>query len=139
MAKYAAKGAILAVNTVALPTTYTTIPGVKDFTLALGSPDQIEVTSHDSSGGYKEYVSGLMESKEITVPIVWDGANAQHAALLAALQASTTLGYKITGKEATPKTYTFNANITGLDISWEVHGAQEATLTLKPTGSITVA
>lgn len=139
MAKYAAKGAILAVNTVAAPTVYTTIPGVKDFGLSIGSPDQIDVTSHDSSGGYKEFVSGLMDTNEITVPIVWDGANATHAALVAALQAGTVLGYKITGRESTPKTYSFSANITGLDISWPVTGAQEATLTLKPTGAITIA
>lgn len=139
MAKYAAKGAILAVNTVAAPTVYTTIPGVKDFTLSLGSPDQIDVTSHDSSGGYKEFVSGLLDQKEISIPIVWDGANATHAALLAALQASTQLGYKITGKETSPKTYSFNANIVSLDISWPVAGAQEATLVIKPTGAITVA
>lgn len=139
MAKYAAKGAILAVNTVAAPTVYTTIPGVKDFNLPIGTADQIDVTSHDSSGGYKEFVNGLMESAEISVPTVWDGSNAQHAALVAALQAGTVLGYKITGKESTPKTYTFQALVKSIDISWPVAGAQEATLVIKPTGAITIA
>ena len=139
MAKYAAKGAILAVNTVAAPTVYATIPGVRDFNLPIGTADQIEVTSHDSSGGYKEFVNGLIESAEISVPVVWDGAHAQHAALVAALQAGTVLGYKITGKESTPKTYSFQALVTSIDIQWPVAGAQEATLVIKPTGAITIA
>lgn len=139
MSKYAAKGAILAVNTAAAPTVYTTIPGIKDFSLPIGSADQIDVTSHDSAGGYKEYVSGLMDTSEISIPAVWDGSNTQHAALVAALQASTVLGYKITGKESTPKTYTFQANVKSIDLSWPVAGAQEATIVLKPTGAITVA
>jgi predicted secreted protein len=139
MAKYAAKGAILAVNTVAAPTVFTTIPGVKDFNLPIGTADQIDVTTHDSAGGYKEYVNGLMDSAAISIPTVWDGANATHAALIAALQAGTALGYKITGKETSPKTYSFQGLVTAIDISWPIGGAQEATLTIKPTGAITIA
>lgn len=139
MAKYAGKGAILAVATVAAPTVFTTIPGVKDFGFSLGTPDQIDVTSHDSSGGYKEYVAGLIETKEFSPEIVWDGAQAQHAALVAALQAGTVLNYKITGKESTPKTYAFAGLVTNIDYSWPLNGAQTATVTIKPTGAVTVA
>jgi len=138
MAKYAAKGAILAVATIAAPTVFNTIPGVKDFNLPIGSADTIDVTSHDSAGGYKEYVNGLMDSADITIPCVWDGSQAQHAALVAALQAGTILPYKITGKESTAKVYTFSGLVKAIDISWPIAGAQEATLTIKPTGAITI-
>lgn len=138
MAKYAAKGAILAVATIAQPTTFNTVPGVKDFSLPMGSADQIDVTTHDSAGGYREYVSGFLDSKEISIPMVWDGSNAQHAALLAALGGAA-LPFKITGKESTPKVYTFSGLVKDIEISWPVQGAQEATLVIKPTGAITVA
>jgi predicted secreted protein len=139
MTKYAARGAILAVATVGAPTVFTTIPGVKDFSLSIGSPNQIDVTSHDSAGNYEEFVSGTIATNDVSIPLVWDGANAQHAALQAALQAGTSLNYKITGRETSPKIYTFTALVTGLEISWPLKGAQEATLTLKPSGAIAVA
>ena len=136
MAKYAAKGAVLAYENPGA--TWNTVPGVQDFTLSFGETDRIDVTSHDSSGSYREYVNGFKTPADITVPIVWDGANTHHAYILAA-HGGSAISVKITGKEASPKTYSFSALVRNIELSWPIDGAQTASVTLTPTGAITVA
>lgn len=136
MAKLAAKGTVLAYESAT--STYTTIPGVQDFDLpVVGSRDEIDVTSHDSSGDYEETVLGIIRTQEISVPMVWDGTNAHHAAMLAHAQAGTSENFKVTAKDT--KTYSFAAYVKAVNISFPVNGAQTATMTLKVTGAITVA
>jgi len=136
MAKYAARGALLQYESA--EDTFTTIPGVKDFSVPLGDTELIDVTSHDSAGGYAEFVAGIKDPSEFSVPIVWDGTNTAHAALVTAHGAGTAVTFMVTGKESAAKTYTFDALVRNIEINWSIRGAQEATVTLKPTGAITV-
>ena len=54
-------------------------------------------------------------------------------------KAGTVLPFKATGKEATtPKTYAFSGFVKDIQINFPVAGAQESTVTIKPTGAITV-
>lgn len=138
MAKYAALGALLQLGTGGGPYTYTTIPGVQDFSIPLGEVDLIDVTSHDSPNGYEENVAGIKRTSPFTVPIVWDGSNTQHAALVTAQQAGTVVHLKATGKESTPKTYTFDALVRSIELQFSVGGAQMAQVSFKPSGAITI-
>ena len=135
MGKFAAKGALLQYESA--EDTFTTIPGVQDFTLSFGETDLIDVTSHESAGNYTESVSGVKDPAEFTVPIVWDGSNTHHAALVTA-HGGAAITLKITGKETAAKTYTFDALVRNIEISWPLRGAQTASVTFKPTGAITI-
>jgi predicted secreted protein len=137
MAKLAAKGTLLAYESSPSPSTYTTIPGVQDFDLPLvGTKDEIDVTSHDSVGGYEETILGIARTASFTAPIVWDGTNTTHAALLAAAKADTVLKLRVTAKDT--KVYSFNAYCKGITLGFPLNGAQVAQVEFKPTGDITV-
>jgi predicted secreted protein len=136
MAKYAAKGTVLAYLSATGPDVYSTIPGVQDFELPLGEKEEIDVTSHDSSGSDDESVLGINVREAFDVPMVWDGAATHHAALVTRKAADTATTFKITARDG--KVYGFVGLIKSIKISFPVRGAQLATVTIKPTGSITV-
>jgi predicted secreted protein len=137
MAKLAAKGTILAYLSATGPDVYSTIPGVQDFDFPLGEKEEIDVTSHDSSGNYDETVLGIATRAAFDVPIVWDGTNTHHAALVTRHGADTATTFKITAKDT--KTYTFSGLIKNISLSFPVRGAQVASVSIKPTGATTIA
>ena len=135
MSKYAAKGTVLAYENPGA--TWNTIPGVQDFELPLGEKEEIDVTSHDSAGSDDESVLGINVREAFDVPMVWDGSTTHHAALVTRKAADTATSFKVTARDA--KVYTFTGLIKNIKISFPVRGAQMGTVTIKPTGSITVA
>lgn len=140
MAKMAAKGAIVAYESATTPSSvFSTLPGVGDFDLPLvGDREEIDATSHDSTGDYEETVLGVIKTPSISIPIKgWDGADTHHAAMVTRAQANTLTNFKVTTKDT--KVYTFAAYIKGITLSNPVNGLLSATLTIKPTGAITVA
>lgn len=137
MAKRAAKGAILAYESATGPSVYSTIPGVQDFDMpVVGERDEIDVTSHDSSGDYEETVLGIIRSPVISVPVVWDGATTHHAAMVTRAQANTLTNFKVTTIDT--KIHAFAGYIKGVTTSNPVSGALTATLSIKITGAITI-
>lgn len=56
--------------------------------------EQVEATSLDSTGGFKEYVSGLKEPGQLTLTLLFDPANGQHIGVRADVQASTALSQR---------------------------------------------
>lgn len=139
MAKMCAKGAIFAYESSASPSTFSTLPGVGDFDMPLvGERDEIDVTSHDSTGDYEETVLGVIRTPTITVPINgWDGSNTHHAAMVTRAQANTLTNFKVTMKDGMMAT--FAGYVKGVTPSNPVNGALNATITVKPTGAITYA
>lgn len=135
MAKLAAKGTILAYENPS--STWNTIPGVQDFEFPLGEKEEIDVTTHDSPGNADETVLGISTREAFDVAMVWDGTNTHHAALVTRHGADTATVFKITAKDT--KTYTFTGLIKNISLSFPVRGAQTATVTIKPTGAITIA
>lgn len=130
MTKRSAKGTLLQYESSTSPSTFTTVPGVQDFTVPLGEKDEIDVTTHDSPGGYEETVLGIGRLPTFNVPVMWDGANTTHKAILAAHDADTALNLKITCVDlqvisglAFVKTVSLNAPVNGkydagLSLKW---------------------
>jgi hypothetical protein len=132
----AARGALLQYESETA--TFTTIPGVGDFTLPLGEAEIYEEDSHDVTGGSVHKTTGKLMNQPFTVPVdVWDGSNTHHAAMAALLGSTATENFKVTAKDG--KVYTFAAYVVGLEISHPKSGGESASLTLHPTGDITEA
>lgn len=134
MAKYAAKGAILKYENPA--STWNTIPAVGDFELDLGDTEEIDVTTHDSAGSFRETVNGFKAPAEISFPLVYDPANTHHE-YLRANHGGTAVGFQVILPDAGAATFEFEAIIKGFRVSAPVDGRLEATVTVKPTGAIT--
>lgn len=56
--------------------------------------EQIEQTSLDSVGGFKEYLSGLKDPGQLTFTLNMDPANSQHTAIRADAQLSSALSQR---------------------------------------------
>lgn len=133
MAKYAAKGAIIKYENPA--STFNVIPAVGDFELDLGDTEEIDVTTHDSAGSYRETVNGFIAPAEISFPLVYDPADTHHAFLLTN-HGGSALTFQVILPDTGAGTFEFDAIIKGFRVSAPVDGRLEATVSIKPTGAI---
>lgn len=105
------------------------------------SLDTVDVSEHDGDG-WEEHVATILRSGTVTLDIVYDPNDATHK------NASGGLLYDMTQRVAgvwnlvfptTPtKYFTFTAYVTGFTPSAPVDGALTASVTLKPTGLVTL-
>lgn len=136
MPKYAAKGTILEYENP--PSTWVPVPATGDYEVDLGETEQIDVTTHDSAGSYREFINGFKNAAEIAFPIIYDPANVAHEYLRAA-HGGAAINLRVTLPDAGNATFTFAALVTGFRVGVPVQGALGATVTVKPTGAITFA
>lgn len=139
MSKYAAKGAIIEHGGAASgAASYSPIPQVKSFEVPSDQADEIDVTTHDSAGGRKEFLNGLIDSPDFNLEIVYDPADSVHEALRAAAGGDAQ-HIKITLPGASSNhIHEFDALIKGFSTPTPVDGALMSTVTLKRTGADTV-
>lgn len=136
MAKKAAKGTILAYESSTGPSVYSTIPSVGDFDVPLiGTKDEIDVTTHDSAGGFEETILGIARTQSFSVPLIWDGTDPHHAAMRTRAAADTLTKFKVTCVDT--KTLDFDGYIKGITLSNPVNGAFSATMEIKISGNVT--
>jgi len=126
----------------ATPGTYTTIAAVLDIEGPNLEVDMIDVTSRDSSG-WKEFIAGLGDAGEVTFDVIYDADAATHGnttpGLMYLVTNKTKKNWKITLADPTPTTWTISAFIKAFKPKMPMKDAQRASVTLKVTGSVTVA
>lgn len=135
MSKVAAKGAIVKVTVASV---LTAVPYMGDLTLSLGETERIDVTTHDSAGNAREFLQTWQGEGQLSFGIKYDPANAVHEALRAA-HGGAAIASSVVLPDAGAATFTFNANVTGFEITAGVDGALEASITMKTTGAVTFA
>lgn len=127
MAKYGAYGAILKRGA-------TTIAQVRDIGGPGVSMDTIDVTTHDSTDAWREFIAGLKDGGEVSLDLVYDPDNASQTLLRTDLDARTVNTYSITLTDATPATITFSCLVTAFEPSAAVEDELGLSATLKVTG-----
>lgn len=100
--------------------------------------DTIDVTSHDSTGAWREFVAGLIDGGEITLDLIFDPDNTGHANLRTDLTARTSNTYDVRFVDPTPQIWSFTGFVTGFQPESPVDGDLTAAVTVKSTGAITV-
>jgi hypothetical protein len=89
------------------------IPEIKNLTPVGFTSTKVDVTAHDSTGGWGVELPVIKQGNPITLEANWVPGNPGHAALLAAALNLTSVAivitYNLTG---TPKVWTFNAFVT---------------------------
>lgn len=135
MVKYSAFG-------IALKKGGTTIAQVKSISGPSLSLDTVDVTSHDSTGGWEEVVGTILRTGEITLEIEYDPAHATHkyaaGGLLYDLVQKTANAYTLVFPDSANTTWSFNALVTGFEPAGPVDGDLTANVTLKITGQPTL-
>jgi len=137
----AAKKAInsaLQVGDGASPEVFTTIGGLSSITGPNFTSNTIDVTSHDTTGGFREKITGLKDAGSISGTLFFDAALAQHQALLDDYKANTKKNYRLVLATFNPtKFFSFSATPSEVNYTFGVDGAQEAQVTFEISGDAT--
>lgn len=135
MAKYKSKGITLEYENPAA--TWNTVGQIRG---NLGPPSDnvqlIDVTTHDSTGARMEYVTGLIDSDEMSFELVLDPADTHHEYLRA--NVGSAVSFRITLTDTGAQTHSFSAIIMGFTPTGTHDGHLGANVTLKRTGATTV-
>lgn len=111
--------------------------------------EDIDISAFDSPGSEREYLSGRVDPGEISITVQYSRAHTVHATLE---------GYNAGSAVGTPQTHdfvirslvdsaagangymtkSFKASVSGFEFTGDLDAPQEATITLKVTGSTTV-
>lgn len=146
MGKDVAFGTILAVGNGESPSEeFTKVAQVKDLDGPGMSRDTIDVTTHDSPSGYREFLASLRDGGEITFDIEYDPGDASHdqtTGLLSLFGEDKTRNWMlifpvtaVTGYWG----YKFKGLVTGFAPKAPVGGSLTASLTIKVAGAVTQA
>jgi predicted secreted protein len=119
-----AKGSQLKVGNGATPTeVFTTIPEIRTISGPSMSAEQIDVTSHDTPGGFRDKIQGLKDWGVLTCEVLWVPNNVQHLQLFDDYVAGTVRHYKLTVPDANQTTLNFSAFIGNNPTSIPFDGA----------------
>jgi len=111
------------------------IPGLRgDPVLAEEQAEQIEVTAHDSPGGRREYIGGLIDTVERTLEFYYDPEEPTHQKLRSSVR--QTLSFQVDHPAFTTPEQ-FDAVVMNAQVTAELEGGLILSVTLKPTGEQT--
>jgi predicted secreted protein len=122
--------------------TFTTIAEVGDISGPGLSMDPIDVTSHSSSEGWREYIAGLLEAGEISFDINYIPTENTHklaTGLLGDFANKTKRNFQLVFPDAGNTTWSFAALVTGFEPQEPVGDKLAASISLKLTGKPTLA
>lgn len=114
--------------------TFTTIPEVMDVNAPNVKTDLNDVTSHDSSGAFREFLPGLHDGETVTAPYNWVPSNAVHVSLRTNAYASTKTPFRLIFPDATDNTCNFQGYIVGTGNTAKMGEPMKGSLQVKVTG-----
>jgi predicted secreted protein len=104
-----AKGSQLMVGDGVTPTEgFTPIPEVRSISGPTMSAEQIDVTSHDTPGGFRDKIQGLKDWGVLNCEMLWVPSDPNHLQLFDDYVAGTVRHYKLTVPDAVATTLNFS-------------------------------
>lgn len=146
MTEHSAFGTILAVGNGETPSEeFTEIAQVKDISGPSMSRETIDVTNHQSPGGFAEFLASLADGGEVTFDVELDPGDSTHdgtTGLLYLMGVKTRRNWRLIFPVAstTPGEYwgySFSGLVTGFSPSAPVKGSLTASITIKVAGAVT--
>jgi len=113
--------------------TYTPIAEITAIDGPSVSRDTIDVTSLDSTGGYKEYVPGFRDSGEISLTMNFTATT--YEIMLDDFESDNLINYKIETPDGS--TWTFAGYVTELSLSASTGDKITSNVTIKISGPVT--
>ena len=140
MARYAAKGTLLKLGSGSPTPTFATVAQVISITGPGITVDTIEMTDHDNTTGYKEFLPSFKDGGEVTLELYFDPAHTTHGisqGLLGAIGAVR--DWQLVFPTSPSTQWTFKGIITRFEPSANATEALTASCTIKVTGAPTLS
>lgn len=96
------------------------------------SRDTIDVTSLDSTGGYREFIGGFRDGGEVTMGMNFTNANMDK--LKSDIEAAAVRNYKIVLPDDDESIFSFSGLVTGIGVSVPMDDKVTADVTIKVSG-----
>lgn len=123
------------------PTPTTTVPNVTSIQVGGDDVEQIDVTSHDSAGAYREFVASFIDPGELTIQLNFDPNLAAHRAttggLLALRDSRAVTRWRITFPGTPSHRVEFDGFVKSFEFEAPTDDKISATCTVKITGAHT--
>lgn len=136
------QGTLLQVGDGASPEVFTTVAEVNDINNTGHTVREIEVTNHDSTGSYSEYIATGLEAGQWNFNINYVPANATHKnasrGLFALLQGQAAVNMRVQWPDSPTSSTTFSGLVTQIDRSAPArNGVLTANCTIRVVGQPT--
>jgi hypothetical protein len=119
------------------PETFTAIPGCKDIAFVPPSRDKLEVTSHSSQAGNREFIPALMAESSVKFDVYWNPSDTTHQRLWTLSQGLLNGNFKVIFPDITSKTFSFAAQVKLGAIAGPVTDALTMAVELTVSGAVT--
>lgn len=136
-----AYGSTLQLGDGATPEVFTSIAEIVELTPPQMSRDEIDVTSHSSSDGYREFIAGMRDGGEVSFRANWLPTDATHdgaTGLLETFNDNATHNWKIILPN-TLATISFSGFLTAFEPDTPLEEQGQLSGTIKVSGKPTVA
>lgn len=129
-----ANGTLLKMGTGSSGGAKTTIPEVTKLSGPSVKFDLLDATSHDSAGGFREFVPGLSDGDNIAFDINWRPSNAVHVSLRTNSYARSLIYFDTVFPDSATNTVTTTAYIQSIVPKADMGALLTAASNLKVTG-----
>lgn len=123
------------------PTPNTLIPNVANITLSGTDVEEIDVTTHDTSGRMRQYIAGFVDPGELTLELNFDPNQTAHRAttggLIALRDSGAITRWRITYPTTPVHSVEFDGYVKSFDQQLPADDAMKATCTVRITGAAT--
>ena len=136
-----AHGTLLKLGDGGGPEVFTTVAEVTDISGPSMTLDPIDVTSHDSTAAYREFIGGLLDAGEVTLTINYVPTAGTHDAttgLIADMVARVVRNFQLVFPDSGTTTWSFAALITAFEPAEPIDDKLAADVTLKLSGQPTL-
>lgn len=118
----------------------TLIPNVKSISGPSLNRETADTTPLDASNGFEEVIPTILRSNEVTLEMSHIPGDAVHLALESDVTSTNQVAFeiKIPTNSGTTESHSFNAYVLSKDRQMSPDGEVQSTVSLKPTGPITV-
>lgn len=117
--------------------TFTAIAEVNSIDGPSMTKGTIDVTSLDSTGGYREFITGFRDAG--TIQLSMNFTHAGYESLLADFDGDTLVDYQIVLPNTEATTFDFSGLVTDIPISVPTDDKVTATCTIKISGQVTMS
>lgn len=133
-------GTLLKEGDAGSPESFTTIAEVRTLTGPSSTMSPIDVTNHQSTSGWREFVAGLLDGGQVTMEVNYLPANATHnasAGFLNTFENKTSRNFLLRFPDAAGTTWAFTGFFDSVTPTAPIDGALTASVSIKITGVVT--